>query len=163
MTDQTFQRMTLQRRVILEELQKLRSHPTAVALHSIVRNRLPKISLGTVYRNLDLLSRMGTINRLDFSGSESRFDGNVQQHDHLRCVQCGRVEDVFGPPLDLLGGGINDWGGYRILGRRLEYLGVCPECRNATEDARNRQISIATNHSVTMLNPGDETISPKPR
>ena len=71
------QRTTRQRQVILEELQKLQSHPTAAALYEIVRRRVPKISLGTVYRNLELLARTGLIRKLEFAGAEARFDGNV--------------------------------------------------------------------------------------
>jgi len=129
------QRSTRQRQVILEELQKLTSHPTATTLYEIVRRRLPKISLGTVYRNLELAARLGLIQKLDFAGSEARFDGNVADHDHLRCVRCGRVDDVSAPALDLSGGQTNDWGGYQILGHRLEFFGICPNCsREENED-----------------------------
>ncbi len=61
-------RNTRQRRLILEELRKLKTHPTAASLYAIVRRRMPKISLGTVYRNLELLNQMGMIRKLDFSG-----------------------------------------------------------------------------------------------
>ena len=80
-----FQRVTRQRRVILEELRKLTSHPTAPALYEVVRRRLPRISLGTVYRNLELLARAGFIQRLDLQGAEARFDGNPEHHYHVRC------------------------------------------------------------------------------
>ncbi len=123
-------RSTKQRKVILEELQKVTSHPTAVGLYQIVRRRLPKISLGTVYRNLDLLTRLGMVQKLEFGGEESHFDGNVQRHDHVRCVQCGRVGDIPRPPLDLLGGMTDDSSGYRILGCRLEFFGICPQCQD---------------------------------
>jgi Fur family transcriptional regulator, ferric uptake regulator len=124
------QRNTRQRHVILEELQKLTSHPTAAELYGIVRHRLSKISLGTVYRNLYLLARTGAIQKLEFGGGEARFDGNIAQHDHLRCVRCGRVDDVSSHPLDLLGGAPNDCCGYEILGHRLEFFGICPQCRS---------------------------------
>jgi len=129
MISSNFQRNTRQRQVILEELQKLRSHPTAAGLYAIVRRRMPKISLGTVYRNLELLYRTGTIQKLDFSSGEARYDGNAVNHDHLRCVSCGRVDDAPGPPLVLADGGKEDWGGYKVLGHRLEFFGVCQKCR----------------------------------
>lgn len=128
------QRNTRQRQVILEELQKVTSHPTATTLYEIVRRRLPKVSLGTVYRNLELLARLGLIQKLDLAGGEARFDGNVAQHDHLRCVRCGRVDDVSAPALDLSGGRTNDWRGYQILGHRLEFLGICPKCGGQMTD-----------------------------
>ena len=133
------QRNTRQRQVILEELQKLTSHPTAVGLYEIVRRRLPKISLGTVYRNLELLGRLGMIQKLEVGGREARFDGDVQRHDHVRCVQCGRVDDIHGPPLDLLGGMADDSGGYQILGYRLQYLGLCPAVQGRARAIMSRE------------------------
>ena len=125
------QRNTPQRRIVLEELRKVASHPTAVELYEIVRHRLPKISLGTVYRNLELLSRMGTIQKLDFVGTEARFDGNPDRHCHVRCVRCGRVDDLHGLSEDLIAETPEEAGGYKILGRRLAFIGVCPDCRES--------------------------------
>jgi Fur family transcriptional regulator, ferric uptake regulator len=125
------QRHSRQRQVILEELQKLTTHPTAVVLYQIVRQRLPKISLGTVYRNLDLLTRTGIIQKLEFGGEEARFDGNPTPHQHVRCVKCGRVDDIHGLPLDLFGGVKNDFNGYCVLGHRIEFFGVCPQCNDS--------------------------------
>lgn len=142
MRTNSVQRNTRQRQVILEELQKLTSHPTATALYEIVRLRLPKISLGTVYRNLELLARLGLIQKLDLAGGEARFDGDSSQHEHIRCVRCGRVDDVSAPPLDLTGGQTNDWGGYQVLGHRLEFFGVCPNCASQEiGDARPAVVS----------------------
>ena len=130
MRNHPFQRHSRQRQVILEELQRTTAHPTAVGLYEIVRGRLPKISLGTVYRNLDLLTRTGIIQKLEFGGEEARFDGNPARHHHVRCVKCGCVDDIHGPPLDLLGGIKNDFNGYCVLGHRIEFFGVCPQCQN---------------------------------
>jgi Fur family transcriptional regulator, ferric uptake regulator len=129
-----FQRNTQQRQVILEELRKLQSHPTAAALYMIVRTRLPKISLGTVYRNLERLNRLGIIQKLEFGGGEARYDSTIENHDHFRCLRCGTVDDVRNPPLALSGVKGNDLGGYKILGHRLEYLGLCPDCQAVRED-----------------------------
>jgi len=128
MINSELHRNTRQRQVILEELRKLKTHPTAAGLYAIVRRRMPKISLGTVYRNLELLSQLGTIWKLEFGSDEARYDGTVEYHDHLRCVRCGRVDDAPGPPLALTEGGKEDWGGYKVLGHRLEFFGVCPKC-----------------------------------
>jgi len=127
-----FQRNTRQREVILEELRKLTSHPTAARLYEIVRRRLPKISLGTVYRNLELMVEMGAIQKLQFSGAEARFDGNPDRHDHLRCIRCNRVDDLPGVPLDFIPGDRDHSHGYQILGHRLELLGICAACRALT-------------------------------
>jgi Fur family ferric uptake transcriptional regulator len=124
-------RNTRQRQVVLEELRKLTSHPTAAELHEITRRRLPKISLGTVYRNLELLAQMGRIRKLESSGSETRFDGHVVEHYHVRCVHCGRVDDVHGLPAEPVKHEAAKLEGYELHGYRLEFTGVCPECKAA--------------------------------
>jgi len=114
--------------VILEELRKVMSHPTAAGLYETVRDRLPKISLGTVYRNLELLAQMGTIQKLDLGGKEARFDGNPDHHYHVRCVECGRVDDAMDVPTGLVGHELKEVSGYEILGHRLQFVGICPDC-----------------------------------
>ncbi len=89
------QRITTQRKIILEELKKLKTHPTAVELYEIVRKRLPKISLGTVYRNLEIMSEEGLVKKLEIPGREKRWDGDTSTHYHFRCTICGRVYDIF--------------------------------------------------------------------
>jgi Fur family ferric uptake transcriptional regulator len=139
--DEKPRRNTPQRRVILEELKKVRSHPTAAELYEFARRRLPRISLGTVYRNLELLAAEGTIQKLDMGGTESRFDGNAEQHWHIRCVRCGRVADLDDlpadpPPVD----SFQSVSGYKILGYRLEFSGICPQClRQTAPDADERR------------------------
>ncbi len=129
MAGSRFRRLTRQRKVILEELRKVSSHPTAAGVFALVRRRLPNISLGTVYRNLDLMARSGMIRKLEFSGTVARFDGNTEEHDHLRCLACGRVDDLPGPRLELPEGKLADCLGYQVLGHKLELVGLCPECR----------------------------------
>jgi Fur family ferric uptake transcriptional regulator len=123
--------MTTQRQVILDELNKLKSHPTAGELCQIVRQRLPRISLGTVYRNLEILSREGLIQKLEVGGNEMRFDGATKNHYHLRCQSCGRVDDVAMEVLPDLERRVDSYLGYEVTGHRLEFTGVCPECRSS--------------------------------
>ena len=121
--------MTTQRTIILEELGKLKTHPTADELYRIVRRRLPKISLGTVYRNLEILSGSGLIQKIEVPGTMKRFDGEAETHHHVRCVSCGAVSDV-GPGHTIIVPEITgDVEGYRIVGCRLDLIGICPRCR----------------------------------
>jgi len=122
-------RNTQQRRVIVEELRKSTTHPTASELYEATRRRLPRISLGTVYRNLNVLGRMGLVRKVEGPGGEARFDGKVEPHHHVRCIHCGGVADVFDLPAGPRPAEFEDVGGYEILGYRLEFIGVCPECR----------------------------------
>ena len=94
-------RMTRQRMVILEELRKVKTHPTADELYAMVRTRMPRISLGTVYRNLDFLTESKEILKLESAGSIRRFDGDTRPHQHVRCRVCGKIGDVI-PPVPTL-------------------------------------------------------------
>jgi Fur family ferric uptake transcriptional regulator len=124
-------RMTRQRRIILEELRKLRSHPTADEVYDTVRKRVPRISLGTVYRNLEVLSQWGLARKLDLAGAPRRFDGSMEDHYHVRCVACGEVEDVPIEPMPDLEASIRSNTDFEIIGHRLNFLGFCPRCRRA--------------------------------
>ena len=126
----TSRRNSKQRRILLEELQSVSSHPTAVELYDMARRRLPSLSLGTVYRNLEVLSEMGAIRKLAFGGAEARFDGDASQHHHIRCAGCGRVDDAAGLPEEPALPDVEKVSGYDILGYRLEFIGVCPACSN---------------------------------
>lgn len=129
-------RNTRQRQLILDELRKLTSHPTATMLYDVVRRRLPTISLGTVYRNLEQMAAAGLVRKLETSGAAARYDGSIDQHDHIRCVRCGRVDDLPAVPLDKMIPSVQDWGGYQVLDRRVEFTGICPECQRAATDLR---------------------------
>lgn len=125
-------RNTKQQRVIFEELARLESHPTAGELHAIVRHRLPRISLGTVYRNLDRLVQEGRAKKLA-GGSQVRYDADMAEHDHLRCVVCERVFDLPAPSGALgeqLLDRITDLAGCEVLGLKVEIMGICRDCRD---------------------------------
>ena len=85
---------TIQRRVIMEELSLLKSHPTADDLFQIVRIRLPKISLATVYRNLADLAAAGKIRKSELPGGKAHFETKLEPHFHLRCVHCEAIKDL---------------------------------------------------------------------
>ena len=128
-------RNSRQRRIILEELRSRPTHPTAADLYETVRRRLPRISLATVYRNLDLLAADGVICRLPAAdGGQGRFDGDPDRHYHVRCERCGKVDDVNGVPEQIGHGQVRSRHGFKITGHRLDFLGVCPECRSQRYD-----------------------------
>lgn len=129
-------RMTNQRHLILEELRRNRHHLTADELYELVRKKMPKISLATVYRNLELLSEAGTIAKMEVGGRQKRFDSDVLEHDHVTCVQCHRVDNVnlIGKEEDYPSHGVRD--GYMITGCRVEFIGLCPQCQQKIKKAK---------------------------
>ncbi len=124
-------RMTKQRRIILEELCKLKSHPTADEMYHILRKRMPRISLGTVYRNLEVLSENGIIQKIDVGGTQKRFDGNAELHYHVRCLKCNRVDDIDVPPDRSIEERARGKTEFSILRHHTEFVGICPACREA--------------------------------
>lgn len=122
-------RMTHQREVILEEIRKISTHPTADEIYETVRKRLPRISLGTVYRNLEILSTCGLIQKIGPVSSQMRFDGNTENHYHIRCNYCGRVEDAPAKSVDNIENAVRKISDYSIIGHRLEFVGICPKCK----------------------------------
>ncbi|MFC1516787.1 transcriptional repressor [Thermodesulfobacteriota bacterium] len=126
--------MTQQRKIILEELKKLDTHPSADQIYSIVRRRLPRVSLGTVYRNLEVLSELGEIQKLELSGSLKRYDWDTNKHYHIRCMRCNRVEDAPIAPLNQLENELYGATVFQIVGHNLEFTGLCPECAKKTAD-----------------------------
>ena len=128
MQKQVSLRMTRQREVILEELCKVDTHPSADELYAMVRKRLPRISLGTVYRNLEILAKSGEIQKLEPGGTLKRFDGKTESHYHLRCIRCDRVVDA---PVDfdvIIKHDQKSATNFKIIGHKLEFIGICPEC-----------------------------------
>ncbi|UCH24096.1 MAG: transcriptional repressor [Deltaproteobacteria bacterium] len=120
--------MTQQRQIILEELRQVNSHPSADEVYEMVRKRLPRISLGTVYRNLEILSELGEIQKLELGGDLKRFDRNPIKHYHIRCMRCGRVDDAPIAPLNQIENELYGATVYTIIGHRLEFEGLCPQC-----------------------------------
>lgn len=118
---------TIQRRVIMEELSLLKSHPTADELFQIVRIRLPKISLATVYRNLAELAAAGKIRKSELPGGKAHFETKLEPHFHLRCVHCEAIEDL---PLSRseIEDFLKDKVTRRILDFDLCFSGLCRSC-----------------------------------
>ncbi len=121
-------RMTRQRRIILQELRKVKSHPSADEVYTMVRKFLPRISLGTVYRNLEILAQLGEIQKIEVSGCLKRFDGNMKDHYHIRCMGCGRLDDVPETIHFQFNDQVEKITRFQVSGHRLEFIGLCPEC-----------------------------------
>lgn len=136
MKPETDMRLTPQRQIILEELSKVKTHPTANEVYDMVRKRLPRIGLGTVYRNLDLMAENGLILKLEVGGTQKRFDATTALHYHIRCSECGRVDDIDVDVLHQIEQAAADATDYQILGHHIEFTGICTRC-NSEESTVN--------------------------
>ena len=125
-------RMTKQRKKILDVLKDTDIHPTADWIYEQVKEDIPNISLGTIYRNLNVLSEMGEIMVLDYGSSYSRYDGNPKNHYHFKCLNCENIFDID-ENIDIniakkLNKKINNNTPHNVSYHRLEFYGTCPNC-----------------------------------
>lgn len=117
-----------QREAILQVLRSTDTHPTAQWVYEQVRRQLPKISLGTVYRNLAQLRDEGVILGLTVGDGYEHFDGDASAHLHLHCRKCGKIADMaLGE--DILGKKAAESSFLPETGVYLIY-GLCADCRN---------------------------------
>lgn len=124
--------MTRQRKVIFDEIVRSKDHPTANDIYLKVREKLPNISLATVYRNLDSLFEAGRVAKLATNQKEWRFDGNPEEHLHVTCLACGAIRDIpqeFSPKIPYPSQNTR----MTVLTHRLEYLGYCEKCASAED------------------------------
>ncbi|MDD4123449.1 MAG: transcriptional repressor [Bacilli bacterium] len=83
-----------QRELILKTVKESKSHPTAQEIYEFVKGKSPNISLGTVYRDLNFLAEAGVIRRIDVGDKQIHFDGDILEHCHFVCLDCGRIHDI---------------------------------------------------------------------
>ena len=120
-----------QREAILQFLMTRKDHPTADAVYANIRKEFPNISLGTVYRNLTLLSDRGQLLRLHLGDGVDHFDADTSRHYHFICSECGSVLDLhteFPDSFDKLAGA--NFAG-KIKGHCTHFYGLCPACVKA--------------------------------
>ncbi len=123
-------RKTNQREILLRELTEHPTHPTADELYNKVKLILPRISLATVYRNLERLSQQGLISKISISGRQNRFDAIIKPHNHIFCIQCHRLDNIENNSIYEIILSPQDRKGYSILDYRIEFFGLCPHCYN---------------------------------
>ena len=124
-----------QRAVILDFMKDRTDHPTADMVYTNVRKTLPNISLGTVYRNLVLLTELGEIKKVQVGDGVDHFDPVVDDHDHFLCTECGRVYDL--PVRETLNARHYAGSEFKgeITGYTLMLRGVCEHCLSAEHTA----------------------------
>ena len=122
-------RETKQRAAILKILRNTRSHPTADQIYDAVRQQIPNISKGTVYRNLQVLREDGAISELNLNGTLSRYEEKQDKHYHFRCEQCGRVFDLDEPVNTEIDEKVAERTGFVVLSHQTEFRGLCKDCQ----------------------------------
>jgi Fur family peroxide stress response transcriptional regulator len=129
-------RLTPQRLEIFREVAQAGDHPNAEMIYKRVRDRMPTVSLDTVYRTLWLLNDHGLITTLGPSRERTRFDANLTPHHHFVCVRCGLTRDFYSEEFDApkLPSAVRAFG--RIVSTLVEVSGVCRECSRKTANSK---------------------------
>ena len=127
-------RLTRQRRILLELLDRSGRHLDADSLYNLAKEKDPKLNRVTVYRTLKLLKEGGLIDELDlmhFEGDQHYYESRLkQQHAHVICLRCGKVEEFFGEPLQKMRRQVEINLGFEIVNARTEMGGYCPDCQS---------------------------------
>ena len=118
-------RYSHQRQLILNNVKGRCDHPTADMIYESCREIEPTVSLGTVYRNLKLLSDEGLIDTLETTDKKIHYDGNINTHLHFICKKCGKIIDLFVNPT--VPSELNDLG-VSVTGSKCVYYGLCSTC-----------------------------------
>lgn len=121
-------RQTRQRQLVYEAVASTDAHPSAEWVYERVRREMPRVSLGTVYRNLQLLVAEGKLKAWS-RGRTTRYDADVMPHDHFVCRSCGLLLDIERAPETISSEKRLRAGGHHIDSRVLEFIGVCRDCR----------------------------------
>ena len=116
-----------QRDAIIEELCQRYDHPTAEEIYLTLKIKMPNLSLGTVYRNLNMLSDDGTIQKISVGGAD-HFDGNAKNHYHMLCTECKRLIDVAYPVIEDIEQKAVDFVDGKITSHTITFSGVCSGC-----------------------------------
>jgi Fur family peroxide stress response transcriptional regulator len=123
-------RLTPQRIAICNLLAGTDAHPTAAMIFEDIRRFYPSLSLTTVYNTLDVLVEAGVINVLGHAGDNTvHYDANTNPHVNLACISCHTIVDIESPQMAHIHREINAASGYKLLGARVMYYGLCPTCQ----------------------------------
>jgi Fur family peroxide stress response transcriptional regulator len=117
-----------QREKILELLRGTGIHPTASWIYDKLKSEFPDLSLGTIYRNLNILMEQGLIRKIDFGSTFDRYDANTSQHYHFICERCGSISDLEIPIDDELNKRAELNTKYKVNRHRIEFYGLCDRC-----------------------------------
>jgi len=135
-------RSSLQRKLVSRIVEAAHDHPTAHSVFERARRKMPSISLGTVYRNLQLLADQGVVLERKVGRRPARYEAKRHRHYHICCVECGALEDLPVPYQKLLDRRVQRMVQYRLQEHRCEFYGICPRCQtSARQQARPTAIA----------------------
>lgn len=122
-------RYSKQRERILELLRQTDAHPTANWLYDQLKQEFPNLSMGTVYRNLNILHEQGLVEKIAFGSTFDRFEATMHPHYHFICDECGAIIDLDVSIDSCLDGIVSHMTGLTPTRHRIEFFGKCDRCK----------------------------------
>ena len=126
-------RYSHQRERIFRAVMESCEHPTANMVYEQLKLDMPRLSLGTVYRNLNQLADAGRLKKIPLADGSCRFDKTKEAHSHIVCEQCGAVSDVHLPSFQALEEAIESETDFLLKSYDVVLRGVCARCRQSCE------------------------------
>lgn len=125
-------KVTPQRLAIYNVLAGTKSHPSVEMIFNELQPLYPTMSLATVYKTIEILKAIGLVQALNVGEDSFRYDANASSHPHIRCDQCGRVDDLEGIDDKAFVAQVAGNTAYRITGQQFYFYGVCPACQKSS-------------------------------
>ena len=122
-------KVTPQRLAVYKVLSETTAHPNAETIYQKLQPYYPTMSLATVYKTLDILHEIGLVQVLNVGEESFRYDANTLSHPHVRCMSCGRVDDIFDVDDTEFLQRISEKTAYQLSGKQFYFYGICPECQ----------------------------------
>src|SRR4051794_4927994 len=145
-------RLTKQRQILLELIDTSGKHLDAEGLYHLAKEKDPKLNRVTVYRTLKMLKAGGLVDELDLmhiGGDQHYYETRMkQEHAHIICLRCGKVEEFFGEPLQKLRKQVESHFGFQVVLARTEVGGYCFHCQTLREHEMQEAAKHATEESV---------------
>ncbi|MDU2063224.1 MAG: Fur family transcriptional regulator [Sporomusaceae bacterium] len=122
-------KVTPQRLAIYNVLANTKAHPSAEMIFAELQPLYPTMSLATVYKTIEILKEIGLVQVLNAGEDSFRYDARVESHSHIRCMQCGRVDDLEDIDASKFIDEVSASTPYKVTGQQFYFYGVCPSCR----------------------------------
>lgn len=123
-------KVTPQRLAIYDVLVNTKEHPSAEMIFNKLQPAYPTMSLATVYKTIEILKEMGMVQALNVGEDSFRYDADISDHAHIRCLTCGRVDDLHGIDHSEFSSAVEKSTAYRLTGQQFYFFGQCPACQS---------------------------------
>ncbi|CAM2731652.1 Fur family transcriptional regulator [Hathewaya histolytica] len=130
-------KLTPQRIAVYKYLQSTKGHPSAEIIYKALQEDYPTMSLATVYKALKTLVEVNLVRELNVGEGNFRYDACTDEHPHIQCLHCGRVDDIEGISFLNLNEEIAPYTDYNVVSNKLYFYGVCKECSEKDSEQKD--------------------------